>query len=37
MDSEEGIMQAFEDYRGYKNGFERSRGWKSNIGKRLEA
>jgi hypothetical protein len=35
MDTRQGIMDAFEDYRGEKNGFEGAGGWRSEIGKRM--
>lgn len=37
MDSTDGIYQAFEDYQGSKNGFERARGFASEIGKRMSS
>lgn len=33
--SKEKIMQAFKDYQGSINGFERAKGWGSKIGKRM--
>jgi quercetin 2,3-dioxygenase len=33
MNTEEEVQQAMRDFRSYSNGFERVRGWKSEIGK----
>lgn len=33
--SRERIVKAFRDYQGYTNGFERAKGWGSEIGKRM--
>lgn len=33
MNTEEEIDQAMRDFRSYSNGFERARGWESEIGK----
>ena len=34
LNSQEEVRQAMFDFRGYANGFERARGWESEIGKR---
>jgi hypothetical protein len=33
MNSQEQVQQALLDFRSYSNGFERARGWRSEIGK----
>ncbi len=33
MNTEEEVNQAMRDFRTYSNGFERARGWESEIGK----
>ncbi|KAK1836039.1 RmlC-like cupin domain-containing protein [Podospora conica] len=35
LNSQEEVYQAFEDYQGFKNGFERAKGWESEIGKTM--
>ncbi|KAM7204793.1 RmlC-like cupin domain containing protein [Rhypophila sp. PSN 637] len=35
LNSQDEVYQAFEDFQGFKNGFERARGWESEIGKRM--
>lgn len=35
LSSQEEVYQAMRDFRGYENGFERARGWQSEIGKAL--
>ncbi|KAK4213261.1 RmlC-like cupin domain-containing protein [Rhypophila decipiens] len=35
LNSQDEVYQAFEDFQGFKNGFERARGWQSEIGKRM--
>jgi redox-sensitive bicupin YhaK (pirin superfamily) len=35
LNSQEEVYQAFEDYQGFKNGFERAEGWESEIGKTM--
>lgn len=35
LNTNEQVHQAMMDYRGYKNGFERAKDWKSEIGKRM--
>lgn len=35
LNSEEGIHQAMRDYQSNSNGFERAKGWNSEIGKRM--
>ncbi|KAM7193377.1 RmlC-like cupin domain containing protein [Naviculisporaceae sp. PSN 640] len=35
LNSQEEVYQAFEDFQGFKNGFERAKGWESEIGKRM--
>ena len=35
VNSEEEVHQAMRDYQGYVNGFERAKGWKSEIGKSM--
>lgn len=35
MTSRDEIIEAFEDFQGAKNGFEGSREWESEIGKRV--
>lgn len=34
MDTQQGIQQALKDYQRGENGFERAKGWKSEIGGR---
>jgi redox-sensitive bicupin YhaK (pirin superfamily) len=33
MNTQEEVQQALFDFRSYSNGFERARGWQSEIGK----
>lgn len=33
MNSQQQVQQALLDFRSYSNGFERARGWQSEIGK----
>ena len=35
LDSQEAVYQAMMDYQTHANGFERARGWRSEIGKRM--
>lgn len=35
MNSREGIMEAMIDFQSHSNGFERAKGWRSEIGKRM--
>lgn len=35
LDSQEAVYQAMMDYQTHANGFERAKGWKSEIGKRM--
>ncbi|KAK2749724.1 hypothetical protein FQN55_002960 [Onygenales sp. PD_40] len=35
LNSQEGVYQAMMDYQSHSNGFERARGWESEIGKRM--
>jgi hypothetical protein len=35
MTSEEGIYQAMRDFSSNSNGFERAKGWRSEIGKSM--
>ncbi|KAL2260031.1 hypothetical protein VTK26DRAFT_6100 [Humicola hyalothermophila] len=35
LTSQEGVYQAFMDYQTHSNGFERAKGWRSEIGKRM--
>jgi redox-sensitive bicupin YhaK (pirin superfamily) len=34
MGNEEGILQSISDFRNFSNGFERGRGWESELAKR---
>lgn len=35
LNSEEEVYQAFSDYQGFENGFERAKGWRSEIAKAM--
>lgn len=35
LNSRKGVMEAMMDYQSHSNGFERAKGWKSEIGKRM--
>ena len=35
LNSQEGIYQAMLDYQSHSNGFERAKGWRSEIGKSM--
>jgi quercetin 2,3-dioxygenase len=35
LNSREGVMQAMRDFQSHANGFERAKGWRSEIGKRM--
>ncbi|KAL0633026.1 RNA pol II transcription cofactor [Maublancomyces gigas] len=36
LNTNEQVHQAMMDFRGHKNGFERAKGWRSEIGKRMD-